>query len=327
MNALLALIHARNLEFCRDRSALGWSLVFPLVLIIALALVFDDDQRPLYQIGLVGNTAIPSALQSLDHIEYIHYASLEEAKHKVARHLVDLAIDSQHYWVNPDSSRGYIAEQLVVARLPQLNPESIQGEAVSHVEWLLPGIIGMNMMFSALYGVGYVVVRYRRTGVLKRMQVTPLRPWQFLASQMLSRLGAIVATSVAVFTLVALIFSIDVVGNPLLLLVNTTLGGAAMISLGLLVASRTRSEELSNGILNLLSWPMMLLSGIWFSLEGSSPWVRTLADLLPLTHMNDANRAVIIDGAGLFAIAHHLWPLAAITLVSLALASWRFRWS
>ncbi|SDJ21772.1 ABC-2 type transport system permease protein [Ferrimonas sediminum] len=327
MNALLALIHARNLEFGRDKSALGWSLLFPLVLVIALTLVFDDDDKPLYQIGIVGPQSAVSALRDLRHIELIPYADSALAKHKVARHLVDLAIEGDRYWVNPDSARGYIVEQLLLARAPNLTKQTIQGQAVRHVEWLLPGIIGMNMMFSALYGVGYVVVRYRRTGVLRRMQVTPLKPWQFLTSQLLSRLGTIVATSAVVFTLVCLLFSIPIVGNPLLLLLTTTLGSAAMISLGLLVASKTRSEEFSNGMLNLFSWPMMLLSGIWFSLEGSQPWVRTLADLLPLTHMNDANRAVIIDGAGLGAIAHHLWPLALFTLLAMALASWRFRWN
>ncbi len=170
------------------------------------------------------------------------------------------------------------------------------------------------------------MIRYRRSGVLKRLQVTPLGAYQFLASQLLSRLFAIVATAVIVFALVALLFDIRPVGNPLLLLLTMTLGTAAMISIGLLVASATRSEEFGNGILNLLSWPMMFLSGIWFSLEGSKPWVRTLADLLPLTHLNDANRAIIIDGANLLAIGDHLRVLLLITIGSLAIAGWRFKW-
>ncbi|AZG73281.1 ABC transporter permease [Shewanella livingstonensis] len=327
MRALWALIHSRNLEFIRDRSALGWSLFFPLILILALGLIFDDEEKSIYQVGYIDATSVSEIQQTLKHVEFIQYPDLATAQHKVSRHLVDIIIDNDNYWVNADSSRGYIIEQLVLTRIPTLQKQLIEGDAVRHIDWLLPGIIGMNMMFSALYGVGYVIVRYRRTGVLKRMQVTPLAPWQFLLSQLLSRLFTLVVTSIIVFMVVCVIFSVNIVGNPLLLLLNITLGGAAMLGIGLLVASRADSEEFSNGILNIFSWPMMLLSGIWFSLEGAKPWVRAIADLLPLTHMNDANRAVIIDGADFFAIFHHLWPLALITCVTLGLASWRFKWN
>jgi ABC-2 type transport system permease protein len=326
MNALFALITARNLEFMRDKSALGWSLLFPIIIIVALVLVFDDDNPSLYQLGVYGDVAHIEQVESLKYIELIHYDDLTQAKHKVARHLVDGLIDGDTFWVNPESAQGYILEQVVLAKVPQLQTQPITGKAVRHVEWILPGIIGMNMMFSALYGVGYVVVRYRRTGVLKRLQVTPLGAWQFLASQLISRLGATVVSAVLVFAVIALLFDIQSQGNVLLLLLNTILGSAAMISIGLLVASRTRSDELCNGLLNILSWPMMFLSGIWFSLEGAKPWVRFIADCLPLTHMNDANRAVIIDGAGLLDISNHLLFLVGIIFICLAVASRSFRW-
>lgn len=326
MNALFALITARNLEFMRDKSALAWSLIFPIVLVVVLVLIFDDENPSLYQIGVYGDIAQIEQINQLKYIEVIHYQDLEEAKHKVAKHLIDGLVSDSHYWVNPESAQGYILEQVILAKLPELAKRDMPGEAVRHVEWLLPGIIGMNMMFSALYGVGYVIVRYRRTGVLKRLQVTPLGAWQFLGSQLISRLGATVVTAILVFVVIALMFDINVKGNLLLLVLNTILGSAAMISIGLLVASRTRSDELCNGLLNILSWPMMFLSGIWFSLEGSKPWVRFLADCLPLTHMNDANRAVIIDGAGLVDISSHLLFLLVITLACLAVASCRFRW-
>ncbi|MDO6620536.1 ABC transporter permease [Shewanella sp. 6_MG-2023] len=326
MNALFALINARNLEFVRDKSALGWSLLFPIIIILVLVLVFDDDNPTLYQLGAYGDSPQLEALSELKHVDVIYYNDLEQAKHKVSRHLIDGLISGDSYWVNPDSAKGYILEQVIFSKSPELEKQTIVGNAVRHVEWLLPGIIGMNMMFSALYGVGYVVVRYRRTGVLKRLQVTPLAAWQFLASQLISRLGATVVSAILVFLVIALMFDISSQGNVLLLVLNTLLGSAAMISIGLLVASRTRSDELCNGLLNILSWPMMFLSGIWFSLEGSKPWVRFLADCLPLTHMNDANRAVIIDGAGLFDIGNHLLYLVATILICLALASRSFRW-
>ncbi|GIU48510.1 ABC transporter permease [Shewanella sp. KT0246] len=327
MKALLALITARNIEFSRDKSAIGWSLFFPLIIVIALALVFDDENPALYQLGVYGDVSELTEVTSIKHIEIIKYDDFDEAEYKVARHHIDGLINAEAYWINASSPRGYILEQLINAKAPLLKRKEVTGEAVRHVEWILPGIIGMNMMFSALYGVGYVIVRYRRTGVLKRFQVTPLSAWQFLASQLVSRLIAIVGTAVVVFLVISVLFDVEVRGSAWLLLLNMTLGSAAMISIGLMVASRTRSDEFCNGVLNLLSWPMMFLSGVWFSLEGSKSWVRNIADALPLTHLNDANRAVIIDGAGVTDIANHLIFLFLVTLAGLAIASYRFKWN
>jgi ABC-type multidrug transport system permease subunit len=103
-------------------------------------------------------------------------------------------------------------------------------------------------------------------------------------------------------------------------------GAICLISLGLLVASRLSSEELAGGILNLLTWPMMLLSGVWFSLEGTNPFVQKIAQVLPLTHLVDGARAIMTEGAGLVDIAPHLLVLAFMSAVFLSLGSVIFRW-
>jgi ABC-type multidrug transport system permease subunit len=99
-----------------------------------------------------------------------------------------------------------------------------------------------------------------------------------------------------------------------------------MIALGLTIAARFSSEELVGGLLNLLTWPMMLLSGIWFSLEGSPRWVRWIAEIFPLTHLLNAARAVMLDGAGLGAIGTDLAYLAVTAVAFLAFGAWSFRW-
>jgi ABC-2 type transport system permease protein len=104
------------------------------------------------------------------------------------------------------------------------------------------------------------------------------------------------------------------------------LGCLSMIALGLTIAAGISSEELVGGLLNLLTWPMMLVSGIWFSLEGSPRWVQWAAHVFPLTHLLDAGRAVMLDGAGLTQITPNLAYLAATTLVFLAFGAWAFRW-
>jgi ABC-2 type transport system permease protein len=99
-----------------------------------------------------------------------------------------------------------------------------------------------------------------------------------------------------------------------------------MIALGLTIATRFASEELVSGLLNILTWPMMLLSGVWFSLEGSPEWVQWVAKIFPLTHVLDAARAIMLDGAGLTAISTDLFYLAITTVAFLAFGAWSFRW-
>src|SRR5207302_10109192 len=115
-------------------------------------------------------------------------------------------------------------------------------------------------------------------------------------------------------------------GNLLLLALVGVVGALSMIALGLTIAARFSSEELVGGLLNVLTWPMMLLSGIWFSLEGSPPWVQWVAHVFPLTHVLDAARAVMLDGAGLPQIAPNRRYLAATALAFLAFGAWSFRW-
>ncbi|WP_153914399.1 ABC transporter permease [Shewanella sp. TC10] len=326
MRSLWALICARNLEFIRDRSALGWSTIFPIILIMAIAMVFTQHQSPMFRIGYMQGSEVPASLLELDHIDFIEYQDPQLAQLKISRHQLDLLIEQDHYLINPESRSSYFAEQLLLADSQNWQSQDITGEPLRYVEWIMPGVIGMNMMFSALFGIGYGVVRYRRTGVLRRLHVTPVKPWQFIGAQLISRLCSLLVSSAVVFILICLLFSIEIEGSIWLLLLSTALGGMAMISIGLLVASRTRSEEYSNGILNLLSWPMMFLSGVWFSLEGALPWVKQLAEFLPLTQMNRANRAILLDGAAIGEIMPDLLALAAMTVTLLLITCWRFRW-
>jgi ABC transporter DrrB family efflux protein len=184
----------------------------------------------------------------------------------------------------------------------------------------------MNMMFSCLFGVGYVVLRYRKSGFLKRLHATPLSAFEFLSAQVLSRLGLILFVTIILYAGIGAIIRFRSAGSLALLMLLAVLGALSMIALGLTVAARFSSEELVGGILNLLTWPMMLLSGIWFSLEGAPRWVQWVAHVFPLTHVLDAARAVMLDGAGLAQIAPNLLFLAITTLAFLALGAWSFRW-
>jgi len=341
-NRFLAVLKARNREFIRDRSALGWNIMFPLLIVAGFAFAFSGKPMDLYKVGVYAADPVQKlarlqetqAFFRTDYIQFIPVTELAPAITKVERHQLDMLfdLDQQRYWVNRDSPKGYLLERVlhgadtVDAPAGGFQRQTVTGREIRYVEWLIPGILAMNMMFSALFGVGYVLVRYRKSGVLKRLQATPLTALEFLSAQAVSRLWLILAITSGIYVGANLFIDFSMYGSYLLLLLVFALGAVSLISLGLLVAARIASEELAGGILNVLSWPMMFLSGVWFSLEGTPPLIQKLALLFPLTHVIDAARAVMIDGAGLAGISTQLLVLSLMSAVFLLLGAVLFRW-
>ena len=331
MERLLSVLHARNLEFLRDRSTLLFTLLLPILLVIGMGFVFGGPERPLFKVGVLAPQIDRAAHPFLTerYVEFVPLPQQEQAVQKVRHQQIDLLVDLHspaRYWVNTDSPKGYIVEKLLLAAEPSAQRQPVSGAALRYVDWLFPGILGMNMMFSCLFGVGYVVLRYRKSGFLKRLYATPLTAFEFLSAQVLSRLGLILFVTVVLYLGIGAIIGFHNAGSSVLLLLLAIMGALSMIALGLTIAARFSSEELVGGLLNLLTWPMMLLSGIWFSLEGSPRWVQWVAHVFPLTHVLDAARAVMLDGAGVAQIAPHLLFLGATALAFLAFGAWSFRW-
>jgi ABC-2 type transport system permease protein len=328
---LLSVLHARNLEFVRDRSTLIFTLLLPVALVIGMSFVFGGPERPLFKVGVLAPRIDRQAAPFLRerYVEFVALPEADAALRKLTHQQIDLLVDlgpPQRYWVNTDSPKGYIVEKLLLASDPGASRQPVTGAALRYVDWLFPGILGMNMMFSCLFGVGYVVLRYRKSGFLKRLHATPLTAFEFLSAQVLSRLLLILTVTSILYIGIGAVIGFHSSGNVLVLVLLAVLGALSMIALGLTIAARFSSEELVAGLLNLLTWPMMLLSGIWFSLEGSPRWVQWVAHVFPLTHVLDAARAVMLDGAGLAQIAPHLLFLAATALAFLAFGAWSFRW-
>ena len=301
MRRLLAVLNARNLEFLRDRGTLIFTLLLPVLLVIGMGFVFGGPERPLFKVGVLAPSIERAAHPFLRerYVEFVPLPQQGQALQKLTHQQVDLLVDlgaPPRYWVNTDSPKGYIAEKLLLAAEPAARRQPVSGAALRYVDWLFPGILGMNMLFSCLFGVGYVVLRYRKSGFLKRLYATPLTAFEFLSAQVLSRLGLILFVTAILYVGIGAIIGFRNAGSTLLLLLLAIIGALSMIALGLTIAARFASEELVGGLLNLLTWPMMLLSGIWFSLEGSPRWVQWVAHIFPLTHLLDAARAVMQIG-------------------------------
>lgn len=335
LRRLLAMIRARSLEFMRDISALGWNLLLPVFMVAGMGFIFSGPGRPLFTVGVVvGGQALTAQTHPFLDTEQVRFyvePQVEPALRKVERHRIDMLIDVSaepvRYWVNDESAKGALLEKLLKADDAGAVAQTVSGAQIRYVDWLAPGILGMNMMFSSLFGVGYVIVRYRKSGYLKRLNATPLRAMEFIVAQLLSRLVLIMAITVVVFTACNLFLHFRMEGSYLDLLLVTTLGAISMIAMGLIVSARFTSEELAGGLLNVLSWPMMIVSGVFFSIEGAPKAVLWLAQLFPLTHVLDAARAIMLDGAGLADVATPVFVLAGMTAGFLLLGSVLFRWT
>lgn len=332
-----AVFKARNIEFLRDKASLGWNLLFPVLLLIGFSFIFSGEGRSPYKVGIVSSGAESitqpkgeqASFRDIKFIDFIHYNSVEEAKSKLNQHTIDLIIEPEkvHFWVNNESTKSYLVEKVFSDQLDGYKRMETSGKKIRYVDWVLPGVLGMNMMFSCLFGVGYVIVRYRKNSVLKRLKATPLSAFEFVSAQLLSRLFLVMFVSIFVYSGCNLLFDFFMLGSYFDLLIIGLLGAFCLISLGLLVASRSKSEELIGGLLNLTSWPMMMLSGVWFSLEGAPSALKSFADFLPLTHLVAGARKIITEGATLSDISYHVTCLLIMSIVFLSIGSYLFSWN
>ena len=341
---IFAVFRARNLEFVRDKGSIGWAFFMPILLIIGIAFTFDGDGKAMYKVGVLN--ALPehsansnhndltalhpakSGFWHLKHIEFVVYQDITKAQSKVQRHAIDLLVDWQQkvYWVNDTSPNGYMSEQLLLGAETDYQREVLKGRETRYIDWLVPGILGMNIMFGSLIGASYVIVRYRKNSVLKRLKATPLRATEFIIAQILSRLMVVVGMASLVFGICNILFDFFMLGSYLSLLLVGIVGALCMISLGLMISSRSHSEELTGGLIQLITWPMMLLSGVWFSLEGTSELVQGVSHLFPLTHMLNAARAIMTEGATLADVRFELQLLLGLTVIFVTTTGLLFRW-
>ena len=333
LRRLWAVFVARNKEFLRDRGALAWNLMFPFFVVFGMAFAFNGRNQEVFKIGVLGEaSALPPGFAATQYVKFVTFDDADAAQARLRHHQIDLLVKPGRplsYWVNETSPKGYLVERIMLgtdAASPPPVRGAVTGREIRYVDWLVSGLLGMNMMFSALFGVGYAIVRYRKNGVLKRLKATPLKAVEFLAAQIASRMLLIMGVFVIVYQGSDFFLHYERLGSLASLYLIFALGGACLVSLGLLVAARATSEELAGGLLNLLSWPMMFLSGVWFSLEGAPRPLRMVADVFPLTHMIDAARAVMTEGATLSQVSGHLIVLSVMTAVFLALGAWSFRW-
>lgn len=340
LQRMMAIMRARFREFYRDTASWTWNLIMPFLIILGFAFIFSGEPDELFKVAVLKKekaTHSELAFLQTEHIRFIDITDLSIGILKVQRHQFDLLLDltgevgaNPRYWINQFSANGYVLEKLLKESLStpstRLNRQLVSGQDTRYADWVMPGVLAMNMMFSCLWGVGWVVVRYRKNGVLRRLQATPLTPFEFLSAQVIARMIIITVVTVMVFIGAKLVVGFTMRGSYGALFLVFFAGAGCLTSMGLIVATRLKTEEVADGLLNLISWPMMIFSGVWFSMEGTHPLAQFLSNLFPLTHLVNASRQIMLDGAGITDVVFEITLLAGLTLLLLSVSARLFRW-
>ena len=332
---------ARLREFYRDKSVLYWNLFFPFFILLSFYFIFKSETRSYYKVGIVKEAAQEEikgetleGLGAFSQLKYIQFLEQEKAEglRKIKNHKLDMLIDIGQplkYWVPSEGKGGYFLEKILKhsAVRGTIEKQKIPGRPVPYVVWLFPGVLALNIMFSCLWGVGWVIVKYRDEGYLKRLNVTPIKVHHFILGQMGARFVIVFFLTSVVYLFGSRMIGFEMRGSYLDLAICYLLGTLSLISIGLLAAVRTTSKEFADGLLNVISWPMIIFSGMWFSLEGSSPLVQKIAAAMPLTHLIQSTRKIMLEGAHLKELSSHLLYMGLFSAILFAVISLCFKWN
>ncbi|MHC4261520.1 MAG: ABC transporter permease [Planctomycetota bacterium] len=341
---IVELTLARFREFWREPGAVFWAFGFPLLLALALGIAFRE--RPIPRPALALDHTPPSWLApALTAIEAKGVCSVEtmlpgEAERALRIGSVDVLVAAEAegtliYRFDPDREAAVRARLVVDDALQrELGREDVtavveQTETLPgarYVDFMFPGVIGMSLMSSAVWGIGYSIVLARKRGQLKRLAATPMRRSHFMLGTFLSRAIFLALKLCVLLTFGWAIFDIRVTGSPLALAAVAIAGSGAFAGIALTVAARVRSVESANGWLNFATLPMWMLSGVFFSYERFPDFAQLPIRLLPLTALNDGLRQVMNEGAGFAELGFELTNLALWSVATFAIASRSFRW-
>jgi ABC-type multidrug transport system permease subunit len=340
-NPLWQLTLAKTRELWREPEALFWVFGFPLVLALVLGVAFRSKAPEEIPIGVAeGSEAewVASALEG-DAGLRPRVLDLAEAHSELRAGRVALVVIPEQpwtYWYDPDRPDSRLAwlavDQALQTAAGRSDPRVVESRELRergsrYIDFLIPGLIGMNLMGTGIWGICFSIVNARSRRILKRLAATPMRRSEFLASQLSGRLIYLLPEVGLLLLFAVLVFDVPVRGSPLALAAVTIVGGLAFAGFGLLVASRVRTIEAVSGLSNLVTLPMWIMSGIFFSTARFPDAIQPLVQVLPLTAVNDALRAIMLEGASLVAVSGELAIAAAWGLASFALALALFRWS
>jgi len=342
-NALIHLALMRLREFLREPEAVFWTFIFPVLLAGGLGIAFRNRSADVMKVAVVAHApATAEVAQWLRRDGTLNVKVLDESEAARALRtgaiaLVAVAADPAHVRyryddTNPDGRAARAAVDNALQRgAGRKDPVAVSEDrdrepGARYIDFLIPGLIGMTMMGSGMWGIGFSIVDARRRKLLKRLIASPMSRSEYLFSYVLSRLVFLVmeVTVISLFGILA--FHVPFRGDLATFILICLVSAFAFSALGVLGASRARTVEGISGIMNLVMLPMWVLSGVFFSADRFPDAVQPIIRVLPLTAVNDALRMNMLQGAGLFAVGSKLVVLSLWMVVAFAVALKIFRW-
>ncbi len=333
---LAELTRHRVLAFLRQPEGVFWVFVFPIVLSAVLGFAFQGGEPAPSRVGVIGDAqGWVARLESDPRITLERFATREEAERELAGGHLDalvLGVEPPQLRLDPARAEAEVARLRVLVALGEVDTSVLAVEPVTergarYVDFLFPGLLGMNLMGTGLWSIGFAVADMRQRKVLKRYLVTPMRRSSFLASLVAARLAFLAGELVLLTAFGVWALGVPMRSSLLTFSVLSVFGAVAFSALGLLVSSRVKTIEGASGLVNLVIVPMWLGSGVFFSYERFPEAIHPVLQALPLTALNDALRAAMIDGAGLTQLAPELTILLLWMVIPFLLALKVFRWA
>jgi ABC-type multidrug transport system permease subunit len=324
----------------REPAALFWTFAFPLLTSLALGLAFRNRELPELPIAVVDGTDADRIATSLDAAAGLMATRMSETQGRDALRRGKVALvlipgPQPELLMDPTQPEGRTARLMTVDALERLNgrvdqlvvqekPVTLPGSR--YIDFLIPGLLGLGLMSSGVWGVGWAVVQMRTGKLLKRLAATPMKRSHFLLSFALSRSLFAVLEILFFVAFARLLFDVRMFGSLLSFVALGLFGSLAFGGLALLIASRAGSAETANGLMNLVTMPMMVLSGVFFSASNFPGWMQPLVQALPLTALNDGLRAIMTDGAPVSTLWPQLLVLGVWGFIPFGLAVRYFKW-
>jgi ABC transporter DrrB family efflux protein len=342
---LWALSAARIKQFVREPGALFWTFGFPLLITVALGIAFRNQGPTRVQVAVIegpGSAAVVSALADDRGMGLAVLDPAQGAQRLRTGEVVVLVVPPASpsspvvYRFDPTRPDALAArrrvDDLLQRRAGRRDPVATRDETAvargaRYIDWLVPGLLGMQLLNGAMWGAAFNIVNARQRKLLKRLAATPMRRSDYLLSYRVSGLVFVPLQVLILFAFARLTFGVTIHGSAVAVLALSLLGSWSFAGLGLLCASRAQNSETANGLINLVTLPMMVLSGVFFSSSRFPKVLQPAIRLLPMSAFNDALRHVANDGASIFTQAFPLAVLAGWAVVGSVVAVRIFRWT
>jgi ABC-2 type transport system permease protein len=345
LRPLGALSAARIKQFLREPGSLFWTFGFPLLITVALGTAFRNQGPTRSHVGVIAGPGSELAASALAVDRGIEVAMVDPAR--AARQLgtgeVVLVVVPPAspglpfvYRYDPTRPDAPAVRRLVDERLQRqagrqdpvpTRDETAVARGARYVDWLVPGLLGMQLLNGAMWGASFNIVNARQRKLLKRLAATPMRRSHYLLSFRVSGLLFVPLQVIVLFAFARITFGVTIHGSALGALGLALLGSWCFAGLGLLCASRAQNSETANGLINVVTLPMMVLSGVFFSSSRFPRIVQPAIRLLPMSAFNEALRNVVNDGASIFSQGYPLAVLIGWAVVTSFLAVRIFRWT